>query len=324
MGAPTLYRWDDAGAPEMGGHADDRSGIALFKAILVDGYGTKSGAGWTLEYEDVALGIAVFRNNPVTGTGMYLQVREDGSIDTYYGRAMTFHSFEEMSSATEGTFQMPSTVSGCVSRKSMSLTANNRSPWYMIADDRCFYLFVATNNYTGTVGSPGTFDPAKYDIWFTFVGDIESFHPDDHYCFAMVSASSYSANSNFGSLTGFNGAALPGHYMQRNAAGDSGYSSFYPLQSATTYMSMGGSYNTTCGLPHPWNGQTILNRALINDGVAYSLRGRMPGLYYPSHRQPWDLFEEFTFEGKNMMAVRWLNGSYWCSGCIDMGATFRE
>lgn len=50
MAKPTVYRWDDPGAPVY--LATMTSFKALIKAVMVDGYGSKPGAGWTIPFED--------------------------------------------------------------------------------------------------------------------------------------------------------------------------------------------------------------------------------------------------------------------------------
>ncbi len=50
MTAPTVYYSYDAGAPVLGGKQDQF--YQIFRACLVDGYGTKAAAGWSVVYDD--------------------------------------------------------------------------------------------------------------------------------------------------------------------------------------------------------------------------------------------------------------------------------
>lgn len=50
MGAPTVYNWDDPGAPEWLSTVDGP--YEVLKACLVDGYPGKAGAGWSVVYDD--------------------------------------------------------------------------------------------------------------------------------------------------------------------------------------------------------------------------------------------------------------------------------
>jgi hypothetical protein len=79
MGAPTVYKSTDDNAPVLNGIAG--SLINLLRKVLVDGFGTKAGAGWTLEFLNTAETIAVFRNDSVSGFGRYFRV--DDTYGTY-------------------------------------------------------------------------------------------------------------------------------------------------------------------------------------------------------------------------------------------------
>lgn len=62
----TLYKWDDAGAPQV---VDGRPSeyINVIKKCLVDGYGTKAPAGWSVAEEDVANTYLALRNDEAAG-----------------------------------------------------------------------------------------------------------------------------------------------------------------------------------------------------------------------------------------------------------------
>ncbi len=76
---PTVYRWDDPGAPDLNAimpTANDK--ILLFmhtvlKACLVDGYGTKAAAGWTMPHEEFTSNGCrfVLRNSAGSGSLLY-------------------------------------------------------------------------------------------------------------------------------------------------------------------------------------------------------------------------------------------------------------
>jgi hypothetical protein len=73
---PTVYRWDDAGAPLRPGSNSDSAKVnyiaTVLRAALVDGYGTKSAAGWEELYFTADGGGStrmrqVLRNGPQNG-----------------------------------------------------------------------------------------------------------------------------------------------------------------------------------------------------------------------------------------------------------------
>lgn len=73
MGAPTVYSWDDPGAPAWPANANGLGLYEVLKACLVNGYGAKSGAGWSVVYDDYATsGNFSITNGPQTGVlGLY-------------------------------------------------------------------------------------------------------------------------------------------------------------------------------------------------------------------------------------------------------------
>ncbi|KAB2889780.1 MAG: hypothetical protein F9K32_11210, partial [Desulfobulbaceae bacterium] len=81
MAAPQIYKSTDGNAPVMRG--ERRALIDVLRACLVDGYGDKTPAGWTLEFINATFDKAVFRNSPVTGTGFYLRVDGLSPANTY-------------------------------------------------------------------------------------------------------------------------------------------------------------------------------------------------------------------------------------------------
>ncbi|WP_351123324.1 hypothetical protein [Shewanella sp. T24-MNA-CIBAN-0130] len=74
MGLPvTVYRWDDVGAPQMSASPTPSEVIAVLKACLVNGYGTKAPLGWSIAFEDVATSKIAFRNSTTEGSGGFVQ-----------------------------------------------------------------------------------------------------------------------------------------------------------------------------------------------------------------------------------------------------------
>lgn len=72
--AVTKYMSSDSGAPIMNG--TQGSLVNVLDAILVNGYGSKSPAGWTKPFSGTSK--AVYRNSPLTGTGTYYRVYDNG------------------------------------------------------------------------------------------------------------------------------------------------------------------------------------------------------------------------------------------------------
>jgi hypothetical protein len=155
----TVYRWDDVGAPQL----DGTSGafINVLKKCLVDGYGSKSPLGWSLEFDNPSIGKAVFKNSPVTGSGGFFQIWSStglpNSVNTYFNikAAVGMTDFD--------TYVNPSY---------QAIMYNNsfNTRWVIVGTDRGFYIQALDNRYT---------DYTYYysNVWF--VGDIKSYIPND-------------------------------------------------------------------------------------------------------------------------------------------------
>ncbi|NDU90166.1 MAG: hypothetical protein G3I08_09885, partial [Ferrovum sp.] len=70
----TVYSSKDASAPVMTGVSG--SLVTVLDACLVNGYGTKSGAGWTIAY--TGTNERVYKMSPTAGTGNSLFVNDAG------------------------------------------------------------------------------------------------------------------------------------------------------------------------------------------------------------------------------------------------------
>jgi hypothetical protein len=152
--AVTVYRWDDPGAPQIGS-IDLWPGILnILKKCLVEGYGTKSAAGWTVEYEDVPTNKCVFRNDPVDGSGGYVQFERVTNQATWLKCATQMTGIDE--------YVNPSYM------YSFNLEINSTSSfdnclWLLLATKYGFYLYFAQNNTGGSsYGTTGGAHAAFY------------------------------------------------------------------------------------------------------------------------------------------------------------------
>ncbi len=292
MGAPTVYRWDDTDAPVLNGLAG--SGWNMVKKCLVEGYGSKAAAGWTILFEDVAQQIGVIQGNVVTGTGAIFQVIDDGvHVDNYGGRSLKVSGFESMSDPITGAGQWGGGL-GPGMRKSSVLTADSR-PWIIIADDRAVYYFVAPTTTTGVIAAGDTY------ICPYFFGDGVPFLATDSY-FALIFCGLDSSDSYFGWLDLFSVATRNHQYMWRDM--DIGNH-----DGTCTLITNGPMYNGEMGkianaLPYPWYGQTVTAKPFVNNGTIYSMRGELPGLRAPCHPAPFDNFQVVPVDGADHLAMR--------------------
>lgn len=161
----TVYRWDDPGAPQIGS-GDLWPGILnILKKCLVEGYGTKAAAGWTVEYEDVPGNKCVFRNDPTEGSGGYVQFQRQNNTNIWYKAATFMLDIDQF------------TNSGFMSSTTLSTTFNN-GKWFLIASKTGFYLnFFPSNETTYSSGYGGN---------TIFCGDFVSFIKNDPGTFISV------------------------------------------------------------------------------------------------------------------------------------------
>lgn len=161
MGLPvTVYRWDDAGAPQLTNSKPSEI-IAILKKCLVDGYGTKAGAGWSVAFEDVPTFKIVFRNSTTEASGGFVQFWSVAGTDTNSGE-MRFRGAKSMTALDtfiDAQYQ---------SQFKLSLSIDY---WVLIATSAGFW-FLSTN----TLASPNSSSNEKA---LFFVGDYDAFNTND-------------------------------------------------------------------------------------------------------------------------------------------------
>jgi hypothetical protein len=165
MGLPvTVYRWDDVGAPQLSSNPKPSEFIAVLKACLVDGYGTKQPLGWLLRFEDTETYKIVFSNDTTLGaSGGSVQYWSENGTDVA-GKMLRIKTASSITAID--SFIQPSYLS--------THTHNiNVNQWVIIGTSAGFYVFphVSINdlNYVSTAYVEGIY----------FIGDIDSYFPND-------------------------------------------------------------------------------------------------------------------------------------------------
>jgi len=139
----TTYKSTDASAPVLSGTTG--SLITVLDAILVDGYGAKSAAGWTKEYSGTSK--AAYRNGAASIARTYLRVNDAGPGAGSFREARVV-LYATMSDVDTGTLPVPTVAqmaNGLFVRKSTTLDSTARR-WLAIADDRTLILFIETGD----------------------------------------------------------------------------------------------------------------------------------------------------------------------------------
>lgn len=304
----TLYLSTDASAPALTGQVGSLT--ALLDAILVNGYGSKAAAGWTIAYT------ATNKRDYKQGTGSngyYLDV-DDSGPGGGGAREARMRGYEAMTALATGTQPFPTTSQSSfatICRKSTTADSTAR-PWYLIADATCFYLFVDTGDLT---------NPA-YSLTFAF-GDFFSYKSGDTYNSIIIGRSSENTNANsadslaavFGGNQSFMSNTLSGHYVDRMWTGVGGSiacGKFSSILCTNVNYSPVGSANSMCSYPNGPDGALELAPIWIcHNG---SVRGYLKGLWAPCHYQPCGHGDTFTgtgnMAGKSFLALN-VTGSYY-------------
>lgn len=290
-----LYRWDDASAPVLHGLAG--SMIAVLKACLVDGYGAKAAAGWSITMSDgPPIYNAVFRNNTAGGGfGSYFAILDDGSSTVSGGVSARIRMWEAVTAYDTGT----NGATYKFFRKSGS-AASTAKPWVVIADDRFCYVFIWYANTTLDI-----YDATGQVYWF---GDGVPFNTSDIYFSLVAGATATASNPSTNSVSIPSATTGTFQHAQRPMSQTGAFNSplilcGQPLSS--TFGSTNFGYST-----FPFMGKKILARPWVNDASAYSIRGWLPGLFVPFHYST--LFNNFSthvVNGVTYTAMKVNNGS---------------
>ncbi|MCS6241486.1 hypothetical protein [Shewanella baltica] len=331
MGLPvTVYRWDDAGAPQILTQKPSEV-ITVLKKCLVDGYGAKLPLGWTKEFENTATQSVAFRNNPTTGSGGYFQIWSHDGLDNTQ-RLMRIKSAQSMSGLD--VFYKESYLT-CIHPSQSTWTK-----WVLIGTSTGFYLIIGGTNLMG--GNNTIYDT------MCFIGDIDSFVPADQSRFLAVGQTGnnydYTSTSANAIASVFSGAwRLSGGYS------NSANNILFRMFGAT-----GGGASVDYGLTTPFaNFFTAPARGLLDrnmglmvptfisifslvpnsaskdpDGIYYSqsytypmYRGKLPGLinevFGRKENLPWPVIE--TLNGHSHWLLRstggvqftWINMEEW-------------
>jgi hypothetical protein len=275
-----VYRSSDAGAPTLSGTTG--SLLALLDSVLISGYGSSTGSGWTKPYS--ATNIAVYRT--AGGNQRYLRLDDSNATPA------RFHGYETMSSDSVGVNNFSqdlgtsfSQAAGYPIMKSSTADATARA-WVIITSATAMYMFIEpTSTPTTWEASTNTTNSSNGQFFF---GDFISYRPGDTYNTAIFGPVNTTAGTGqFGSCSNsISSSAASGHYICRGYLGQGqGGVKFHkglPGQYASvTTMGASSSSNT---YPDPLTGGILLTSVELAEIVASSyhvVRGRMPGMWAP-------------------------------------------
>lgn len=132
MAVPTVYRSDDASAPVITGTAGDL--VTALDAILVNGYGSKPAAGWSVAYTGTN------KRAYQQGSGLSHLLRVDDA-DARLARVVGYGAMSDIDTGTNPFPTGAQFSGGLYMRKSTTANSTAR-PWICFATDTTFYLFI--------------------------------------------------------------------------------------------------------------------------------------------------------------------------------------
>lgn len=162
----TVFRWDDAGAPQLV-EGKPSEIIDILTKCLVDGYGDKLPLGWTRPFYDATNQAAAFRNNVAAGgSGGFVKFYSDNNSDANNAtmRLTSAASMVGMNTLfNQGNIHSFTAVAGSGS--------NKMDKWAVIGTSTAFYMFISRNNQP--IKNINSYNPTF------FAGDFFSVLPND-------------------------------------------------------------------------------------------------------------------------------------------------
>jgi len=283
---PILYTSKDANAPVLNGTSG--SLINVLTKCLVDGYGAKQPAGWTKEFENAEKTIAAFRNNALSGTGMFLRLDEK----TAAANNVYVQCYEMMVNDTEGFGPFLNTPLSI--KKSGSIGTSLRG-WAIAATDKFFYLMIWYD-----VADPLVVSPTVQGSLSLF-GD---YHVMVQHSYNSIAAHGYGDWDNLFGLFYQRDIGSPGNQMvmaSRNINGEVstptglllatiGFGPQVPFEPSQHTYNNGPDYNGV---------HLFIARPFITEGSTQVIRGVLPGFFNHCHNyNSFSNFQEVTNDGR--------------------------
>lgn len=321
-----VYRSTDASAPTLTGQVGSLT--TLLDAVLVNGYGSQTAAGWSINQTTTnKRGYKQNTTGANNSSGMLLYVDDTGP-GAGGAREARVCGFESMSAITPtGTGQFPTGSQSSVGtgqlviRKSATADSTARA-WTIVANGQTIYLFTETGDTTIPTAA------------CTFVfGDFKSFKSSDQYAVSIIARVAENSGASFTDSLHIVGASnnntynlsnvIMGHFVARHWTGTGGaikvgktidssklyyqsvngilggYSSDTQTSASSAGMAL-GRWNQTTAWPFPNgpDGAIWLSPIYLNHHMA--LRGYLPGLWAPLHDRPLGHNDTLTYSGGNL------------------------
>lgn len=295
MASPTIYKWTDPSAPQIkrGNVADYQN---LFQKVLVDGYGSKTAAGWTIPFAD-ASGF-IIKQGGTSGIKSCLKLHNFNSIG-YYCKMEAAEDYTDFTTPVNqfDGFEINDRLS-----IGYATTTSYHIPWTIFATATTIYMFFGYNgqqidttqfdtvasptvfrNYHGFFGNYIPFEPTALRKTIS-IHHITAATQETQVCNALTSSNtSYSSKNvnSAGSLVGSFSAQYLIIKSQNSTAIDIGTASIgeaYPVY------------------PNPTDGSLYLDnpKLLVDNAIV----GKMAGMLYTPATRAFPITNKlYTFAG---------------------------
>lgn len=334
----TLYQWTDASAPSLTGQVGSLT--ALLDAILVNGYGSVSAAGWSIAYTSTNKRQYAMASG---GTGRQLYVDDTGPGGGGAKEARVT-GWVGGSGLNAGTRQFPTTTqmtspSGAVVWRKSNTADTTVRPWRAVADGHTLWLML----YNGDFTTPLPAQMCAFGDFFSYnAADVDNCHilgrtaenstsfQYDWFCelpfinnnpsILAICPSGHYADANF---TGVGGSVPLGHLIDVSAIlnNNQGQGTLYQTITGNTVPNNGnikiGHYyfsGFSYPYPRPADGSLVVSPYKVLSGGCE--RGYLKGCWVPLHDRPLNDGDTVTItggplNGKTLMAI---NCQCWGSG----------
>lgn len=316
MGQFNVYQSSDASAPALSGASGAL--VSLLDACLINGYGSKSSAGWSRVYNATG-GIsgntgtqAIYRCPSGASSGFLFYVGDNSPHATSLGKEAFWGMAETITGMNTGINTgnfgtIGYNVTGYVMRKSASADAVARE-WICFADDRSVHLLVRN----GDVANAYT---------HCMFGEFYSYVTNDLYKTMIVGRTSWNSNSAAYESMDFL-VNVPAHHTASYLVGAVmrgylGIGTSVPVCQVPMYGGLTSSYLTSTwtvynqnvgqiAFPNPTDGGLFLSPSWILDFTTVPIphiRGKIRGLYCAGNKSSQIAFaDRETFNGVGELA----------------------
>ncbi len=322
-----IYKSTDASAPVLTGQVGKLTD--LLDAVLVNGYGSQTAAGWTIAYTSTNR-----RQYAMAASGTDCQLFvDDNGPGAGAAKEARFCGFKTGSAIGAGTGQFPTGAQSAIGigllvcRKSTTADATARV-WTIIADGHTIYIFIETGDYTAPLmalpvmfgdffsvsstdtsncmvigrttentanaGTVGNYDPTSV----TYIEPFAGLSRANTSLLSNVLSGHFCASQ----FTNTGSSLAAGKHTNYTRMGISellgrlqlGYHGYWTNGTTLTGATWTGAFN----YPNPADAGMYLEPIWIHHGGG--IRGYLKGLWAPMHHLP--LGHGATFSGSGNMA----------------------